>query len=285
MEAPVMSNQPERRVYRHRAFTRVWHWLNLICLMVLLASGLQIFNAYPRLHWGQYGANADKAFIEIMPEATADGGARGVTRIGPLKLTTTGVLGLSKGQGGELEGRAFPRWLTVPSYQDLATGRRFHFFFAWSFVLLGAAYVIHSTVSRHLKGELLPTREELAPRRLLAEIKDHARLKVPRGEEALRYNPIQKLAYLAVIFGLLPLMVLTGLTMMPGMDAAWPWLLDLFGGRPSARTIHFISASLIVLFVAVHVFEVILVGPVRAIGSMITGWWTVEAEKPAKDAP
>ncbi len=280
-----MSSEPARRVYRHRAFTRIWHWLNLLCLVVLLASGLQIFNAYPRLHWGAYGANADKAFIEILPEATADGGARGVTRIGGLELTTTGVLGLSKGQGGMIEGRAFPRWMTIPSYQDLATGRRFHFFFAWGFVLLGAAYVIHSAVSRHLKGDLLPTREELSPRRLLAEIKAHARLKVPRGEEALRYNPIQKLAYLAAVFVLLPLMVLTGLTMMPGMDAAWPWLLDLFGGRPSARTIHFISASLIVLFVAVHVFEVILVGPVRAVRSMITGWWTVEADNPVKGRP
>lgn len=278
-----MDSEPGRRVYRHRAFTRVWHWLNLLCLAVLLASGLQIFNAYPRLHWGQYGANADKAFIEILPEATADGGARGVTRIGGLELTTTGVLGLSNGQGGVIEGRAFPRWMTLPSYQDLATGRRFHFFFAWAFVALLVAYVLHSALSRHLRGELLPTREELSPRRLLAEIKDHARLKVPRGEDALRYNPIQKLAYLGVVFILLPLMVLTGLTMTPGMDAAWPWLLDVFGGRQSARTLHFISASLIVLFVLVHVFEVILVGPVRAIGSMITGWWTVEADKPAKE--
>jgi thiosulfate reductase cytochrome b subunit len=278
-----MSRAAGRRVYRHRVFTRIWHWLNLVCLAVLLASGLQIFNAYPRLHWGQYGANADKAFIEILPEATADGGARGVTRIGGLELTTTGVLGLSKGQGGMIEGRAFPSWTTLPSYQDLATGRRFHFFFAWAFVLLGAAYVIHSAISRHLKGDLLPTREELSPRRLLAEVRDHARLEVPRGEKALRYNPIQKLAYLGVVFGLLPLMMLTGLTMTPGMDAAWPFLLDLFGGRQSARTLHFLSAGAIVLFVAVHVFEVFLVGPVRSVAAMITGWRTVEP--PAKDRP
>jgi thiosulfate reductase cytochrome b subunit len=277
-----MSSEPVRRVYRHRAFTRVWHWMNLICLAVLLASGLQIFNAYPRLHWGHYGSNADKAFIEILPEATADGGARGVTRIGGLELTTTGVLGLSKGQGGMIEGRAFPSWMTLPSYQDLATGRRFHFFFGWAFVLLGAAYVLHSALSRHLKGELLPTRAELSPRRMLAELKDHARLKVPRGEAALRYNPIQKLAYLAVVFVLLPLMVLTGLTMTPGMDAAWPWLIDVFGGRQSARTVHFLCAGAIVVFAAVHIVEVILVGPLRAVGSMITGWWTVEAPSKGK---
>jgi thiosulfate reductase cytochrome b subunit len=178
-----------------------------------------------------------------------------------------------------LQGRAFPAWITLPSYQDLAAGRRFHFFFAWLFVASGALYVVQAALTRHLSRDLLPTREDLAPRRLLRDVWEHVRLKIPRGEAALRYNPLQKLAYLGVIFGLLPLMVLTGLTMTPGMDAAWPWLLDLFGGRPSARTIHFLCASAIVLFVAVHLFEVMLVGPVRAMGSMLTGWWTVEKER------
>jgi thiosulfate reductase cytochrome b subunit len=79
------------------------------------------------------------------------------------------------------------------------------------------------------------------------------------------------LSYLAVIFVLLPAMVLTGLTMSPGMDAIFPWLVDLFGGRQSARTIHFIAASLIVLFVLVHVVMVMLAGPRNELRSMITG--------------
>ena len=67
------------------------------------------------------------------------------------------------------------------------------------------------------------------------------RLKFPKGEAAKRYNVLQKLTYLVVVFVLLPLMVATGLTMSPGFDAIAPWLLDLFGGRQSARTIHFIT--------------------------------------------
>ena len=92
---------------------------------------------------------------------------------------------------------------------------------------------------------------------------------------------LQKLAYLGVIVVLIPLMVLTGLTMSPGMDAAWPWLVDLFGGRQSARSIHFIAAWLLVLFVVVHLVMVVLAGPFNEIRSMITGRYRLPKEKRA----
>jgi thiosulfate reductase cytochrome b subunit len=95
----------------------------------------------------------------------------------------------------------------------------------------------------------------------------------------LRYNTLQKLSYFGVIFLLLPVVILTGLTMSPGMDAAWPWLLDLFGGRQSARSIHFIVAFLLVLFVLVHVVMVVLAGPVNEVRSMLTGWYRVPKPK------
>ena len=89
---------------------------------------------------------------------------------------------------------------------------------------------------------------------------------------ALSYNILQKLSYVGVIFVLLPLMILTGLTMSPAMDAAWPWLLDLFGGRQSARSIHFICAIAASLaFILVHLVMVVLAGPMNEIRSMITG--------------
>jgi thiosulfate reductase cytochrome b subunit len=107
---------------------------------------------------------------------------------------------------------------------------------------------------------------------------DHALLRHPTGEAARRYNVLQKLTYLAVIVILLPLMVLTGLTMSPGVDAAVPWLVSIFGGRQSARAIHFITANLIVLFVIVHVVEVFLAGAWNEIRSMITGRYVLPAE-------
>ena len=63
---------------------------------------------------------------------------------------------------------------------------------------------------------------------------------------------------------LISLMVLTGLTMSPGFDAILPGLLDLFGGRQSARTLHFICASLVVAFIIVHLLMVVLAGTAGA---------------------
>lgn len=279
LAADVPRRSRGRLVRRHSALVRVTHWINVVCLTLLLFSGLQIFNAHPALFWGQWGYEDDKAALAI--GAVEDGDTiRGVTRIGGLSLTTTGVLGASAGTDGALEERAFPSWLTVPSYQDLSTGRRWHFFFAWVFVLNGFAYLVHGLARGHVRRDLLPSADQLTPRHLLREIADHARLRFPKGEEARRYNALQKLAYLAVIFVLLPGMVATGLTMSPGMDAAFPWLLDLFGGRQSARTLHFITASLLVLFVAVHIAMVVASGPWNNLRSMVTGRYAIRDEEP-----
>ncbi|MGL4962933.1 MAG: cytochrome b/b6 domain-containing protein [Inquilinus sp.] len=263
---------------RHSVVTRLTHWLNVLCLSVLLLSGLQIFNAYPQLHWGQYGADADPAFLKI-GASESNGEPHGFITIGSVTVSTTGVLGLSK-MGGEWTTRAFPAWLTLPSYQDLAAGRRWHFFFAWIFVLNGLVYLGYGLLSRNFRRDLLPKRSELVPRHLWREIVDHARLRFPKGEKARRYNALQKLTYIAVIAALLPLMVLTGMTMSPGVDAAFPMLLDIFGGRQSARTLHFITASLLVAFVVVHVAMVILSGPWNNMRSMVTGRYAIRQEGP-----
>jgi len=283
MNAEMRSSQPAPRprtilIRRHSVVTRLTHWLNVLCLSFLLLSGLQIFNAYPRLHWGQFGADADPAVLEIGANES-DGEPHGFIKIGGVSVPTTGVLGLSKMEG-EWTPRAFPAWLTLPSYQDLAAGRRWHFFFAWVFVVNGLVYLGYGLLSRHFRRDLAPNRRELAPRHLWREIIDHTRLRFPKGEEARHYNALQKLTYIVVIAALLPLMVLTGLTMSPGVDAALPVLLDIFGGRQSARALHFITASLLVTFVAVHVAMVILSGPWNNMRSMVTGRYAIRQKGP-----
>jgi thiosulfate reductase cytochrome b subunit len=275
---PAAARPPRDVIYRHRLVTRITHWINVLAISLLLMSGLQIFNAHPRLYWGQFGADADRPFIELTADMDAAGDLVGLTRIGPLTLQTTGVLGASKGANGEIGPRGFPAWLTLPSYQDLATGRRWHFFAAWLLVANGAIYLAYGVFSGHFRRDLALSRAEVAPRHILQDIWDHLRLKHPTGEAAKRYNTLQKFAYLSVVFGVLPLIVATGLTMSPGVDAALPFLLDLFGGRQSARTLHFICANLIVLFVIVHVVEVFLAGAWNEIRSMITGWYVVKPE-------
>jgi thiosulfate reductase cytochrome b subunit len=270
-------------VQRHSGLVRITHWINVLCLTLLLMSGAQIFNAYPRLHWGESGADFDAAFIEISSRHDA-AGWHGAFRIGPVKFGTTGLLGAST-ESGSVVPRAFPSWLTIPSYQDLATGRRWHFFWAWVFVINGLVYLASGFARRHFGRDLLPARGELRPRHLWQEIVDHARLRFAQGEAARHYNVLQKLTYLAVIFVLLPMMVLTGLSMSPGVDAALPFLPEMFGGRPSARTLHFITASLLVAFVLVHVVMVIVSGLWNNLRSMISGRYAIELPRATSALP
>ena len=225
-------------IRRHSVAVRLTHWINVLCLTVLVMSGMQIFDARPDLYLG-IQSNFAHPLLDL--------------------------------------GDGFPHWLTLPHYQDLATGRVWHFFFAWLFVLNGIVYLAAGLIGRHVRRDLVPTVAGL--RALPHEIAEHARLRFPRGEAARRYNVLQQLTYLVVIFGLLPLMLLTGLTMSPTMDAGFPWLLDVFGGRQTARTIHFTVASLLVLFTVVHLAMVVLSGPLNNMRSMITGRYALPPER------
>ena len=261
-------------VYRHKLATRLWHWLNAFAVLVLLMSGLMIFNAHPRLYWGQYGANPDPAWLEIGVERD-----EGFLRVGELQVRTTGVLGRSTGDSGEPVNRAFPDWATIPSDYDLALSRRWHLLSAWllGFGLLG--YMVASLWNRHFRDDVFIRRGELAPAHVWRDVVDHARLKFAVGDAALRYGILQKLSYVGVIFLLLPLLIATGLTMSPGLNAAWPWMLDLFGGRQSARSLHFIAAALLVGFIVVHLVLVVLTGPYNQVRGMITGRYRLPQAK------
>ena len=273
MEA--QGNTPENKgevIYRHSATVRITHWVNALVLLVLLMSGLQIFNAHPALYLGSKSQFDDP----IMAMGAVEEGEtlKGVTTIFGYAIPTTGVFGLSGDADSGYDSRGFPWWATLPGHRDLAMGRRWHFFFAWLFLFNGLAYLLWSLGSGHLRRDLAPSPKDLA--HIGASIREHARLKFPKGEEAKRYNVLQKLAYLAVALVLLPLMLVTGLAMSPGMDAAFPALLDIFGGRQTARTIHFISATGIVIFVVVHLVMVLLSGLWNNLRSMITGRYAIE---------
>ncbi|MFV0623641.1 cytochrome b/b6 domain-containing protein [Sphingomonas sp. ac-8] len=235
-----MSPPPPRSVYRHRPLTRLWHWINAVAIFVMIGSGLTILNAHPHLYWGEYGANFDTPWISFS---------------------------------------RFPGWLTIPSTYNLALARRWHLFFA---LVLGFGlllFLLGSLVNRHIARDLTIRRGELAPRHLWADFRAHLAFRFHDPEAPRDYNSFQKLSYVAMLFGVLPLVILTGITLSPGMNAAWPWLLDLFGGRASARSIHFLAAAAIVVFTVIHLVLVILAGPINEVRSMLTGWWRVPEEE------
>ena len=245
-----MDDKPERlenplphpaadRVRRHRLSTRIWHWINALTVIIMLMSGLMILNAHPRLYWGAYGANSDPAWLTL--------GAEGAAPV--------------------------PGWITIPSTYSPATARLWHLSFAWVLAAGLLAYLVWSLLNGHLRRDIAPRSAELTPRHLWQDICDHARLRFPKGEAAARYNILQKLAYGGVLLIVLPLVILTGLAMSPAIDALWHGLPDAFGGRQSARSIHFLCAAALVAFFIVHMAMVLLAGPVNEVRSMITGWF------------
>lgn len=176
-----------------------------------------------------------------------------------------------------------PRWAMLPPWRDLALARDWHFFFAWVFVLNGLIYLAWVLWSGRLKRRLWPSRSDLA--HLGPSIVEHARLRFPKDEQARAYNVLQKLAYLAMILVILPMMLVTGLSMSPGFNAIGGLLLELMGGRQSARTLHFLSAALIVGFIVVHVGLVIWTGLFNNLRAMITGWFILEPSRPDPEEP
>ncbi len=233
-------------VRRHRLSTRIWHWVNAVAVIVMLMSGLMISNAHPHLYWGHYGANNDTPWLSI---------------------------------GWFIEGGRFPGWATIPSTYNLALARHWHLFFAWVMSFGFLAYLVGSLINRHVQRDLTLSRAEVSPKLLWHEIKQHAQLRFPTGAAALKYNILQKMTYILVLFGLLPLLILTGLCLSPGVSPLTGWAIDLFGGRASARSIHFICAGAIALFIVVHLTLVVLAGPYNEIRSMITGKFRIPSDR------
>jgi thiosulfate reductase cytochrome b subunit len=280
LERVDTPNEQKQRslVYRHALLVRITHWINVACLAILLMSGLQIFNAHPALYGGE-ASDFERPILWIEAHRNDRGRPVGMTHVFGGAFETTGVLGWST-NGPRPSARAFPAWVTIPGEQDLATGRVWHFFFAWLLVFNGLVYLLHAFISGHFSRDLVPSRMQI--RYLGRTFIDHLRLRFPCGQEAAQYNGLQKLAYLLIAFALLPLIVLAGLTMSPGVDASVPWLLDLFGGRQSARMIHFIIAGLLVSFVIIHVIMVLVSGVINNMRSMITGWYALRPERPSR---
>ena len=104
-----------------------------------------------------------------------------------------------------------------------------------------------------------------------AELRDHLPWRARRHSSGSAYGTLQKTSYLLLIFVFVPFMILTGVAQSPGYTAAMPVLLDVFGGRQSARTLHTIATVLLVLFVVVHLLEIAAAGFLTRVRSMFTG--------------
>jgi thiosulfate reductase cytochrome b subunit len=262
---PPVAPRVHEPDHSHARTTRLWHWVNLVALITLFMSGLMIFNAHPRLYWGEYGNRDEQAWLVIGQQ-----GQRGFLEIAGSRIDTTGVLGRYEDGEGQMRNRAFPGWATIPTDYNLADARHWHFFFAWIFAFGLLFFMILSLFNGHIRQMIAMRRAEWHPRALWRTIVDHAKFDfhTAPGEA---YNPLQKLSYIAVIFVMLPLMIVTGLAMSPGTDAALHFPSMMFGGRQTARSLHFIIAFSLVGFMMLHVALVIVHKPLTLLRGMTIG--------------
>jgi thiosulfate reductase cytochrome b subunit len=217
---------------------RVTHWLTFVCFAVLLVTGLEIVVSHPRFYWGETGnVNMHPLFVIPIP-ASRD-------------TVPTGYSYVMPDQNG---------W-----------SRYLHFEAAWAMVLTALVYGIAGIVTGHFRRNLLPGRGEWNWRAYWDRIAQYLRLARPDAGETTRYNVLQKVAYLGVIFGLFPAVIWTGLALSPGFNAAFPWFVNVLGGRQSARTLHFFVTIALVAFLAVHVLMVAVSGFRSRMRGMITG--------------
>jgi thiosulfate reductase cytochrome b subunit len=260
---------PGRRVYRHSVGARFAHWLWTLAILVLVMSGLQIFNAAPYLDASD---KSDPAHRVLSFQAQlVNGRPQGTTTIFGHAFVTTNLFGYTDDGEGAKAQRAFPAWMTLPGEQDLADGRLWHFFFAWMLVLAMFVYLVTAAARGSLRELLLRPSDlpKLWP--MQAYYLRLRREPPPHGT----YNPLQKATYTLVLFVLFPLVVLTGLALSPGVDGAVPWLTVAFGGRQFARLWHFVFMGILVAYVFGHLVLVVTTGAWNNVRSMITGWFTL----------
>jgi thiosulfate reductase cytochrome b subunit len=253
-----------RTVYRYAVATRISHWLWVLAFAALVSSGLQIFNASPALDASDQTSPAHRVLSIDSPQPGV-----GTTAVFGHVFTTTGWLGWTPDGAGGYAARAFPSWITIPAYQDLADGRRWHLFFAWIAVIAWLTWFVSSAIKGNLKNLILRPSDipKLWPMQAY-----YLKLRKTAPLHGI-YNPLQKAAYTAVLFVVAPLVVLTGIALSPGVDAIAHPLTWLFGGRQFARVWHFTGMIALIAFFLIHVFQVATQGVINQLSAMITGWY------------
>lgn len=258
-----------RLIYRYAFLTRASHWLWVLAFAVLISSGLQIFNASPNLDASDKSDPARRVLAIGSPRSGV-----GTTTIFGRTFVTTGLLGWTDDGMGSRDAHAFPAWLLVPGFQDLADGRRWHLFFAWIAALCWLTWLVSAAVKGSLREMILRPSDlpKLWPMQAY-----YLKLRKEPPPHGI-YNPLQKAAYTTIGLVIAPLVVLTGLALSPGIDAIAQPLTAALGGRQFARLWHFAGMVLLIGFFAVHVFQVATQGVVNQMNSMITGWYRLPDE-------
>jgi thiosulfate reductase cytochrome b subunit len=234
----------------HPLWVRVCHWVLAAAVLTLAYSGFYILLTHPRLYWGEVGNDLTPAWLELPLD-------RNHRPEGWQQTVTFDALANAPISANR----------TYEIFNENGWARSLHFLAGWFYVAAGALYFAIAVGTRHLARDLWP--RGLSPAALGREIKGRWRSRAALGGGT--YGLLQRCAYTSVAFVVLPFMVLAGLAMSPQVTAAFPLLLDVFGGYQSARSLHFVGFVAVALFFVVHVAMVLVTGFGRQMRAMIVG--------------
>ncbi|MEO5593905.1 MAG: cytochrome b/b6 domain-containing protein [Chitinophagaceae bacterium] len=238
--------------HRHAGWVRVTHWLVTISFFALIFSGVEILMVHPRLYWGDAGNDLTPALFEL--PISRNYKHHGWETPKPFFNKIASPVSASR---------------TYEIFNQNGWGRSLHFLSGWILVLTGLFYLLAGIFTGHFKNRLLPQAKDFNSRLFTTDFIGHFR-KMPALSDG-KYGLIQKYTYMAVLFLLFPLVIMTGMTMSPAITAACPFLLTIFAGAQSARTIHFFVSLLLLLFLVVHVVMVIRSGFKQQMRNMTIG--------------
>lgn len=241
-------------INRHRRWVKSTHWIITLSFMLLAFTGYVILMSHPRLYWGEVGNDLTPALFELPISRNYQHG--GWEKSTPFFNAAGSPVSASR---------------TYDIFNQNGWGRSLHFLSAWFLVITGLVYLLAGFFTRHFKSNLLPATGEFTRKEFWRDMINHLRMRIPAATNGPQYGLLQKCTYLSVIFVLLPLMVLTGLTMSPAITASYPFLLKMFGGGQSARTIHFFASVALIIFLVVHVVMIIRSGLKQQISAMTFG--------------
>ena len=238
---------------RHPVWVRWTHWVAASSILALGVTGFVILMAHPRLYWGQAGNDLTPAILEL-----------------PISRNYQHDGWVAKTPFFERAGAPISASRTFPTFNKNNWGRSLHFLAGWLLVVTGVAYLAMGVITGHLRRRVVPGGADLTPAQVAEDLRRHVRFAVRRNAGS-PYGTLQKWAYSTVLFVLLPLAVLTGVTMSPAVTASVPLLLTIFGGHQSARTIHFVVWAALTGFLVVHLLMVVATGFGRQMRAMTIG--------------
>lgn len=239
---------------RHSPWVRACHWVGAAALLVLVFTGVEILMVHPRLYWGEAGNDLMPALLELPISRNLNHDGIGV-----------------RTPFFDAPGSPVSAPVAYDMFNQNGWGRSLHFLAAWILVMVGLVYLMAAVATGHLRRNLAPALRELAPASVWADVRRHLRLEIPPASGGPAYGLLQRLAYLVVVCVMAPLMVVTGFAMSPAINAAAPFLTDVFGGFQSARTVHFFTFAALVLFLFGHLTMVVLSGFRRQMRAMTLG--------------